>query len=108
MSQVTSKGCSRLYIISVLYRALTYVRNKQIQNCSVAFPFDHDVISEWLMLAQDDCSDRNLQIQLGGIDFHSDDPKTFWTSPSHFFTWYEYCTIKRLYDIILYFSKVEK
>ena len=48
--QITSKGCSRGFILCVLYRALDYVRQRQMLGHTVQFPFCNEEISRWLLV----------------------------------------------------------
>jgi hypothetical protein len=86
MYQVSSKGCSRAYILCVLNRALEYVQMLRVYSQPAAFPFAKDVIENWLLLATGDCS-IDLQLELGVIDYFPGDTSTFWTSPLQFITW---------------------
>ena len=49
--QITSKGCSRGFILCVLYRALDYVRQRQMLGHTVQFPFFNDEIVRWLQVS---------------------------------------------------------
>lgn len=87
MNQVSSRGCSRAYILCVLYRGLRYVRNLRAKSQPVSFPFPAFEIECWLDNAKEDCSDVAFQRMYGGTDFSPSDVSTFWTSASHFYTW---------------------
>ena len=50
-SPITSKGCSRGFILCVLYRALDYVRQRQMLGHTVQFPFCNEEISRWLLVS---------------------------------------------------------
>lgn len=103
--QVTSRGCSRAYVLCVLRRALDSVRRWRSENQTVTFPFNKDDISCWLVQARDDCRDKGFQVLLGGIDYDPDDSRTFWTCPNHFFTWWALRIVvsNRLYTYSLLF-----
>ena len=87
MFQVTSRGCSRAYVICVLWRCLEHVRKMHAKGTAITFPFlDHDV-EVWLNVARDDCDDVNFMKMLGGIDYFPDETSTYWSIALHFFTW---------------------
>ena len=50
--QITSKGCSRGFILCVLFRALDFVRQQQMKGSAVQFPCSDDVINRWLSVRQ--------------------------------------------------------
>lgn len=50
--QITSKGCSRGFILCVLYRALDYARQRQMLGHTVQFPFCNEEIRRWLLVRQ--------------------------------------------------------
>lgn len=50
--QITSKGCSRGFILCVLYRALDYVRQRQMLGHTVQFPFCNEEINRWLLVSE--------------------------------------------------------
>ena len=57
MSQVSSRGCSRAYILCVLFRALKYVRMLRSLSQPITFPFPASEIDIWLEEAKIDCCD---------------------------------------------------
>ena len=88
--QVTSRGCSRVYIVFVLYRALFYVQQLRTEHMAVFFPFPTPHIESWFEMAQQDCTKsryNEYNILLGGTVFTLDDTSTYWTNPQQFFTW---------------------
>jgi hypothetical protein len=88
--QVTSRGCSRAFILCVLWRGWEYVRSLKLENESVSFPFPESVITSWLELAKEDClkaENKFLFEYFGGTEFSLDDVTSYWTLPHHFFTW---------------------
>ena len=87
MNQVSSRGCSRAYILCVLFRGLHYVRKLRRKSLPVSFPFPAFEIECWLEKAKEDCSGVEFQRMYGGTDFSPSDVSTFWTSASHFYTW---------------------
>ena len=87
ISQVSSRGCSRAYILCVLQRALQYVRQRRMSGHAVSSPFSAAEIEKWLIQARTDCLDPYFQQLFGGTDFNLNDASTYWTSTSHFFTW---------------------
>lgn len=95
--QVCSRGCSRWYIVCVLWHAWQYVRKLYNNHFSICFPFPDEIVLEWVQKSKYDCSlvpedDRDI---FGGTDFNSREPTSYWTLPNHFFTWYHlYQSIK--------------
>jgi len=86
--QVTSRGCSRAYIICVLWHAWEYCKRLKVQNQNICFPFVDDMVEEWLSLAKEDC-EQSLDFMhfFGGTEYSAKDSTTFWSLPVHFFTW---------------------
>jgi hypothetical protein len=90
-SQVTSRGCSRSYIVCVLWHAWEYVRLVKSSGGSVTFPFQGQIVEEWLVTSKEDCAKAEcFNGVFGGTQYSEDDSTTFWTLPSHFFTWYNH------------------
>jgi hypothetical protein len=88
-SQVTSRGCSRSYIVCVLWHAWEHVRLVKSTGGSVTFPFKEPFVEEWLIASKEDCTKADFFNGIfGGTEYSEDDSTTFWTLPSHFFTWY--------------------
>ncbi len=87
MFQVTSRGCSRAYVVCVLWRSLEYVRKLYASGNQITFPFPDQDVEEWLLIARVDCNDEKFQKMLGGIDYFPDESSTYWTLAVHFFTW---------------------
>ena len=85
--QVTSRGCSRAYVLCVLWRALDFVRRKWHEKIPVSFPFDDDDVLEWLLEAKNDAVDIHFQTTVGMQDFNPRDEQTFWTDTKQFFLW---------------------
>lgn len=69
MSAVTSRGCSRAFILCTLYRALYSVSLQFYDGIPVSHPFNNNDIDKWLTLAKEDCADQEFQDLLGGITF---------------------------------------
>lgn len=87
MQSVTSRGCSRIYVLCVLWRGLAHVKRLRAEGRSVVFPFDSFAIEEWIVAAKEDCSTCLLGSLLGCNDFNSSDSSTYWNSAAHFLTW---------------------
>lgn len=87
--QVTSRGCSRGFILCVCYRSLHYVSKEYAKGCVINFPFDTNEVYSWLRFARTDCVDLDFQKQLGGTHINSNDQSTYWTHPQQFFTWWK-------------------
>ena len=68
-SPITSKGCSRGFILCVLYRALDYVRQRQMLGHTVQFPFCNEEISRWLLVSSSRYRvvDWFLEFQIFGV-----------------------------------------
>ncbi len=89
MSHVTSRGCSRAFIVCVLWHAWEYVRSLRHHDSPVCFPFPEEVVQEWLLLAQQDCRNPYFHEDFfGGTAYSEYDSSTYWTQPPHFYTWY--------------------
>lgn len=86
-NQVTSRGCSRAYIVCVLWHTWEYVRSLYVQKLPVCYPFPEDAVKQWLVQAKEHCNEDMFLQCFGGTYFMSDDPTTYWSLPSHFFTW---------------------
>jgi hypothetical protein len=97
MYQVTSRGCSRAYLICALWRGLEHVRQAYSKGLIISFPFNDSDINGWLIEARNDCCDLNFQMALGGVDYFPEDPSTFWTLSSQFNTWCVCITLSVLY-----------
>jgi hypothetical protein len=88
MMQVTSRGCSRSYIICVLWHGWEHVRYLKANDLPVCFPFPEEVVTGWLTAARNDCSQSPQFLNVfGGTEYCDEDKSTFWSIPSHFFTW---------------------
>jgi hypothetical protein len=86
--QVTSRGCSRAYIVCVLWHAWEYCKKLKAESKSICFPFPEETVEEWLLVAKDDCQQSSEFMQFfGGTEYSVEDSSTFWTLPTHFFTW---------------------
>ena len=85
--QVTSKGCSRGFILAALFRCLEYVRSEHEKGHKIQPPFPDNEISLWLEQAMSDCVDEEFQKGLGGTNFDAQDECTYWTHPKQFATW---------------------
>jgi hypothetical protein len=83
---VSSRGCSRLFIVSVLHKALAYVKSR---NQSTDFPFDKQLVKSWLEDAKNECTNVATPNCFGGIVFDRLNPKSYWTDSAQFFTWWK-------------------
>ena len=63
--QITSKGCSRGFILCVLFRALDFVRQQQMKGRAVQFPCSDDVINRWLSVL----SNRHFFVEIFSPDY---------------------------------------
>jgi hypothetical protein len=74
----------------VLWRGWKYVRQLKASAQYVCFPFAESVIQEWIDEAIQDCRlSPDFLKKFGGTDFDLEDSGTYWTQPSHFFTWWK-------------------
>jgi hypothetical protein len=88
--QVSSRGCARGFILCVLWRGWKYVRQLKASGHYVCFPFPEEVIQEWIDKAIEDCMiSPEFAKKFGGTDFDLKDSGTYWTHPSHFYTWWK-------------------
>jgi hypothetical protein len=87
---VSSKGCSRSFIVIFLYEALHYCRTL---SHSPDFPFTKSLIKIWLNKAQIECHSRTISSETlspyGGIEFKYENSSSYWTSPKQFYTWWK-------------------
>lgn len=85
-SAVSSRGCSRPFVISVLQQALNFCES---QNVSPDFPFKKEIVDEWLKVAKRQCESSQHHQYFGGIKFDVNDPSSYWSEPHQFFTWWK-------------------
>ena len=83
---VSSRGCSRIFILKVLIQAYDYVSSLET---SPEFPFDNNLVKSWLVTAKNECGSASFAEVLGGISFNDDDVTSHWTQPRQFFTWWK-------------------
>ena len=82
-------GCSRGFILCVLYRALYTVSINFNQGMSITYPFHESDVNTWLAFAKEDCTDEDFQDSLGGTHIDVQNPSTFWNQPKQFYTWWK-------------------
>ena len=72
---VSSRGCTRLFIICVLQSALKYCRSLAV---APLFPFKSERVREWLKDARRTCEVNNGAVweQFGGVKFDTTNPTT--------------------------------
>ena len=89
MEQVTSRGCSRSFVVFVLHRCLENIQANYCAGNDITFPFNPADINKWLLQAKKDCNSQTIdyQISLGGTAFDERDPSTYWTLSQQFCTW---------------------
>lgn len=83
---VSSRGCSRIFILKVLIQAYDHVSSLLV---SPDFPFDSNLVKSWLVKAKSECGSLSFAEVLGGISFDDDDISSHWTHPRQFFTWWK-------------------
>ena len=83
---VSSRGCSRAFIISVLEQMLDYVRS--LPQSPEGYP--DTLVMTWLQQAYRNCRDGHIVHHLGGTAFNASDAATYWTDPHQFLpTWWK-------------------
>ena len=88
--QVSSRGCSRAYVICLLWHVWEHVRllKAQDEKASIAFPLHEDVVARCLQAARKNCNDLPDFVQsFGGTEYCDSDEATFWSLPHQFSTW---------------------
>lgn len=83
---VSSRGCSKKFIICFLSRILEHCR---FLEDAPDFPFSAELVAKWLELARCDCVADVLDIDFGGVLFEEEDPSSYWTTPHQYFTWWK-------------------
>ena len=83
---VSSRGCSKTFIVCFLSRILEYCRSLE---GAPEFPFARELVARWLETAREDCVSEVLDIDFGGVVFQGEDPSSYWTTPHQFFTWWK-------------------
>ena len=54
MAQVTSRGCSKAYMICIFYRALDYAMDCYENHIDFGWPYQQKAIDEWIRHARSD------------------------------------------------------
>eukprot|EP01041_Mallomonas_annulata_P003549 gene3549-7064_t len=89
-NQVSSQGCSRVFIVKVLRKVSEFVKGKFLPNI---FTFKKEVVTTWLEQAKEDCSCASSyaaeEVYYGGPPFMSQDPSTHWSDPNQLYTWWK-------------------
>ena len=86
MQAVSSRGCSRTFVVCFLTRILEHCRSL---SDAPEFPFSNELVIKWLSIARQDCIDGVIDIDFGGVPFNEDDLSSHWTAPHQFFTWWK-------------------
>jgi hypothetical protein len=81
---VSSRGCSRTYIISFLARVLEHCRSL---DDAPDLPYSQELITRWLDVARRDCIANRIVADFGGNPFCDADTSSYWTASHQFFTW---------------------
>lgn len=87
--QVSSQGCSRVFIIKVLLRVSDYVRGKHLPSI---FTFRRELVMGWLNSAKEACCGPDYpgeERYYGGPQFVYDDTSTHWSEPHQLYTWWK-------------------
>lgn len=92
VQNVTSRGCSRAFLICSLYRMSLYI--SELYNkfqCRINFSIISNAdINVWFAEAGNDClSDSSFEALLGGTKYDPKDMSTFMTSPEQLKTWWK-------------------
>lgn len=82
---VSSRGCSRAFIVSVLEQVLDYVSGLPHSPDS----YSAALVMSWLDEAKRRCLVGQVVSNLGGTEFYVQDPKTYWTDPQQYHTWWK-------------------
>jgi len=56
--QVTSRGCSKGYMVCIFYRALEYAINCHESGATFGWPYPAAAITEWIKSARGDMRER--------------------------------------------------
>lgn len=89
MAQVSSRGCSKAFLICVLWHAWQHVKLLKSKKMPVVFPFTDSLINQWLNNAHRDCNMGGLSRLFGGIEYIESDKSTYWSEPNQFLTWWK-------------------
>jgi len=93
MMNVTSRGCSRVFIFLVLHRILAAVKEKLAASESISMPFSNLEVQNWLRKGWNDCQVdaycHKLEKLFGGTRFSVSDSTTYWSDVSQFITWWK-------------------
>lgn len=87
--QVSSQGCSRVFIVKVLLKVSDYVQGKKLPSI---FTFKRELVMGWLQEAKAACSDMNYDAEeayYGGPPFIENDLSTHWSEPHQLYTWWK-------------------
>jgi hypothetical protein len=87
--QVSSQGCSRVFIVKVLLKVSDYVQGKNLPSI---FTFKRELVLGWLEEAKAACSDLNYDAEeayYGGPPFVENDLSTYWSEPHQLYTWWK-------------------
>jgi hypothetical protein len=82
---VSSRGCSRAFIVCVMEQALDYVSS--LPHSPDAYSMA--LIKSWLEEAKRRCQIGHVVPNLGGTAFSVHDPQTYWTDPRQYLTWWK-------------------
>lgn len=83
---VSSRGCSKAFIICFLTRILEYCRSI---DKAPDFPFESDLVAKWLVMARRDCIMHAIEDDFGGVVFEAEDTSSYWTATFQYFTWWK-------------------
>jgi len=90
--QVSSRGCSKAFIVCVYSRIFETCHQKWQQGQALSWPFTTQELAGWLNLAKKDMVaqvEETWSETFGGCAFSINDPTSFWTSPDHFKTFHK-------------------
>jgi hypothetical protein len=97
---VSSRGCNRLFIVSVLLSALEHLKSATHGR---VFPAPAEVVNTWLDTAKTYCGAASDTTVYGGPAFNINDPSTHWSEPQQFLTWWKnFVERKRCWERSLY------
>ena len=92
VKQVSSQGCSKVYIVKVLITISDFIKLKVNNHMPSIFTFKRDLVLKWLNDAKIACCSDTYKAEeeyYGGPIFIFDDASTHWTEPHQLYTWWK-------------------
>lgn len=88
-TQVSSQGCSKVFIVKVLQSVCDFVKGKSLPSI---FTFKRELVVKWLQDAMHACTAPTYPSEesyYGGPPFIEADAATHWTEPHQLYTWWK-------------------